>query len=304
MTFSIFLLSGNELRATIALDGPLAGTAEIDSGASLQKAAEKYDQTKRTSNRDEALHFSAEVDFEHLNLVDDDAEEGEDGVATDADGKAAGEDGDDDAAIAKRAAEGGAATEETPEERRARRARDRRKALEKRQREEQRKHKQRRKVRKEGEPDERTFAAPQEGWYRLCVTASFQTITVEMDLRKSSELGGVDPKTKHVLTFEQKAIQEEDRLLEQDTASQEGIKDEDFLSTREKLKSLRRLLADIQDKQTQERHRVLVHAATNEHSHSRMVLSSLMETILFMLVTGYQVYTIRKWFKGAPVLGR
>lgn len=303
MTFSIFLLSGNELRATIALDGPLAGNAEIDSGASLQKAAEKYDQTKRPSNKDETLHFSAEVDFEHLNLVGDDTEEEE----LDADGKVAAdgavEEGDDDAAIARRAAESGA-TEETPEERRARRARDRRKALEKRQREEQRKHKQRKKIRKEGEPDERTFAAPQGGWYRLCVTASFQTITVEMDLRKSSELGGIDPKTNHVLTFERKAIQEEDRLLEQDTASQEGIKDEDFQATREKLKSLRRLLADIQDKQTQERHRVLVHAATNEHSHSRMVLSSLMETILFMIVTGFQVYTIRKWFKGAPVLGR
>jgi hypothetical protein len=159
-------------------------------------------------------------------------------------------------------------------------------------------------VRKEGEPDQRTFAAPVEGWYRLCVTAAFQTVTVEMDLRKSSELGGLDPKTQHVLTFEQKAIQEEDRLLEQDTASQEGIKDEDFQSTRDKLRSLRKLLADIQEKQNQERHRVLVHAATNEHSHSRMVLSSLMETILFMVVTGFQVYTIRKWFKGAPVLGR
>jgi emp24/gp25L/p24 family/GOLD len=299
MTLSIFLLSGNELRATIALDGPLAGTAEIDSGAALQKASEKFDQSKRPTSRDESLHFSAEVDFEHLNLVDDDTASAD----TEVDGKLA-EDADDDAAIAKRAADGEGATEETPEERRARRARDRRKALEKRQREEQRKHKQRRKVRKEGEPDQRTFAAPQEGWYRLCVTATFQTITVEMDLRKSSELGGVDPKSKHVLTFEQKAIQEEDRLLEQDTAGQEGIKDEDFLSTREKLKSLRRLLADIQDKQTQERHRVLVHAATNEHSHSRMVLSSLMETILFMIVTGFQVYTIRKWFKGAPVLGR
>jgi len=93
-------------------------------------------------------------------------------------------------------------------------------------------------------------------------------------------------------------------MLEEDTAVQEGIKDEDFQSTREKLKSLRRLLADIQNKQQQERHRLIVHAATNEHSHSRMVFGSLMETLLFIVVTSFQVYTIRKWFKGAPVLGR
>jgi hypothetical protein len=30
----------------------------------------------------------------------------------------------------------------------------------------------------------------------------------------------------------------------------------------------------------------------------------LLQTILFMVVTGFQVYTIRKWFSGAPVLGR
>jgi hypothetical protein len=29
-----------------------------------------------------------------------------------------------------------------------------------------------------------------------------------------------------------------------------------------------------------------------------MVLSNLFETVLFMLVTGYQIYTIRKWFTG------
>jgi formate dehydrogenase maturation protein FdhE len=104
--------------------------------------------------------------------------------------------------------------------------------------------------------------------------------------------------------LEQKEVSDEDRLMDEDSAVMEGIKDEDFDSTKDKLKTLRRLLADIQTKQQQERHRLIVHAATNEHSHSRMVLSSLLETILFMAVTGFQVFTIRRWFKGAPVLGR
>lgn len=122
-------------------------------------------------------------------------------------------------------------------------------------------------------------------------------------MRKESELGGLG-EDGHVLSYEQRTMNEEDKLLEDATASEEGIKDEDFQSTRDKLRQLRRLLAEIHAEQQKERRRLIVHAATNKHSHSRMVLSSLMETVLFMAVTGFQVYTIRRWFRGAPQLGR
>jgi emp24/gp25L/p24 family/GOLD len=122
-------------------------------------------------------------------------------------------------------------------------------------------------------------------------------------MRKESELGGIGDDG-HVLTYEQHTMKEEDKLLEEDTASEEGIKDEDFQATRDKLRQLRRLLSEIHSQQQKERRRLIVHAATNKHSHSRMVLSSLLETVLFMAVTGYQCYTIRQWFRGAPALGR
>jgi len=124
-----------------------------------------------------------------------------------------------------------------------------------------------------------------------------------MEMRKESELGGFNEEG-HVMTHEERRMMEEDKELLEDSASAEGIKDEDFMETREKVKDLRRLLNDIQSMQQKERRRLTVHAETNEHSHSSMVLNSLMETLLFMAVTGYQVYTIRKWFTGAPVLGR
>ena len=124
-----------------------------------------------------------------------------------------------------------------------------------------------------------------------------------MEMRKESELGGLDEEG-HVRTYEEQKMMEEDNELEEDTAAEEGIKDEDFVDTRDKVKDLRRLLNDIQSMQQKERRRLTVHAETNEHSHSSMVLNSLTETLLFMAVTGYQVYTIRKWFSGAPVLGR
>lgn len=275
---SVYVLAGSALTGVVTFEGPLLENNidnKIDSGMALQNAIKRMEHGRE--KHPSYFLFTADVDFEHLNIgeSDDDAvEEDEEDIPED----------------------------ETTEQRRERRARQRKKALEARQRNDERRRKQRRKIREEGEPFQHTIEAPAVGWYRYCVKSQHD-VTVEIDLRKESEMGGVD-EDGNVWTIRQKAMEDEERYLEEDTAASEGIKDEDFQSTRDKLKTLRRLLADIQSKQSQERHRLLVHAATNEHSHSRMVLSSLLETILFMGVTGFQVYTIRKWFSGAPVLGR
>jgi hypothetical protein len=275
VSVSTFVLSGAQLVAKVHLEGPFATADSIKSGQDLQEKIEKI------GSNNEFKIFSETVDFEHLNLGPDDE--------------------DDDKSNEELNKKG--LENETTEEKRARRALERKKMLEARQRQETRKHHQKRKIRNEGDPYTRTIKAHGEGWYRFCVTATVP-ITVEMDLRKSSDMGGLDSETGHVLTLAQKLLNEEDENMRLDSASEEGIDDKDFESTKEKLKTLRRLLADIQTKQEQERHRLIVHAATNEHSHSHMVLGSLLETVLFMLVTGYQVYTIRRWFSGAPVLGR
>mmetsp|Transcript_9917 Transcript_9917/g.12492 ORF Transcript_9917/g.12492 Transcript_9917/m.12492 type:complete len:94 (+) Transcript_9917:21-302(+) len=86
-------------------------------------------------------------------------------------------------------------------------------------------------------------------------------------------------------------------------ATEEGVKEQDLTSTKNQISKLNRLLYDIKDKQNNERHRLSVHKAVNEHSHSRMVLNSLFETIFYITVSGFQVYTIRKWFSGSPILG-
>lgn len=255
------------------IHGPVA-ESDIETGAELMEAAAKFD-TGRHPHGKKTIIKSEVVDFEHLNMG---AFEYDDLTAE-------------------------APEDETAEERQERRARERKKILENRQRKEQHARNQKQRVRSEGEPYIDTITATVEGWYRFCVRASSGQVTAELDLRKESELGGTD-EDGHVWTYREKALMEEEKLMEADTATMEGIKEEDFQASREKLKKLRRLLGEIQAKQTRERHRLAVHTATNEHSHSRMALNSLMETILFMAVTGYQVYTIRRWFKGAPVLGR
>lgn len=276
---SVFVLAGNSLRATMEIHGPM-GEGMIRTGMELQEAMDAFDKGKRFSTS--SVEFSTVVNFEHLNLGELGSLEDEEAAA---------------------AIPSDVKPDETADERRARRAEERRKILETRQRKEMLAKHQKERVRKDGEPFHKTIQASAAGWYRFCLKATWNQITAEIDLRKESELGGLD-EYGHVLTFREKVVRDEEKIMEQDTAVLEGIKEEDFRGTREKLNTLRRLLADIQTKQSQERHRLAVHAATNEHSHSRMALNSLVETIIFMAVTAYQVFTIRRWFKGAPVLGR
>jgi hypothetical protein len=278
VTTSIIVLAGNELKATTEFEGPILSETKIESGTALYEAVKKM-ESGMFGGHHALMREVNTVDFEHLSL---DAPEEDDGL-------------DGEEVIPEN---------ESIEQRRERRARQRKKALESRQRREAHKLEQKAAIRMEGEPVETTRQAKGAGWYRYCIKSSAGQLTVEIDFRKASEMGGLNENTGHVLSAYDKAAREEEQYLMQDTAETEGIKDEDFESTREKLKTLRRLIADIQSKQAQERHRLVVHSATNQHSHSRMVLSSLLETILFMAVTGYQVYTIRKWFRGAPVLGR
>lgn len=273
------ILAGSELKATTEFDGPIPSETPIESGAQLYEAVKHMEVGMFGTHHAAAIHETEIVDFEHLNL-----------------GEPPDEEDDEEEEIPEN---------ETLEQRRERRARQRKKALEQRQRRDTMKAEQKEHVRMEGDPVERTRKAQGTGWYRFCIKAASQwgQLVVEVDFRKESEMGGLNEEG-HVLSAFDKAYMDEEQYLMEDTAEIEGIKDEDFETTREKLKDLRRLIADIQSKQAQERHRLVVHSTTNQHSHSRMVLSSLLETILFMAVTGYQVYTIRKWFRGAPVLGR
>ena len=214
-------MSGSELKGSITFDGPI-DTAEQIAGKRLHEASESY--RYNPARKDETLVFGSLVDFEHLNPIKNqkaaEAEDDEEEVATE---------------------------EESVAERRARRARERKKALEKRQKEQEDMMHQRRAVREEGDPFQKTYKAKKSGWYRFCVTASWNNIDVELDLRRANEMGGVG-ENGHVYTLEEKALAEEENLMEEDTAEKEGVSEEDFKSTQEKLKTLRRLLG-TSDKQ-------------------------------------------------------
>ena len=119
-----------------------------------------------------------------------------------------------------------------------------------------------------------------------------------MEMRKSTELGAPD-EDGHVPGLETEILFVEEQQLDVDAADEE-----DLAQSKKHIRDLNKLLIEIRSKQQKERHRLENHQEINLHSHSRMVLSSLMETALFIGVTGFQVYTIRKWFQGGPLLGR
>jgi len=285
VTVSVFILSGSQLRATYTLEGPIADL-NVESGIELYTKGEEFHSDKRNGGKQLAL--SQEVDFEHLNEEIDDDDDHYDDENDD--------EFDDDSSI-------NPDDPDADKKKRERRERQRKRFLDLKKKREEKKLNAMKKIQQNGEPILNTEKAPDAGWYRMCVKGDWNQVVAEMEMRKESELGGLNEEG-HVMTYEERKMMEEDGELEEDTASAEGIKDEDFEETREKVKDLRRLLNDIQSMQQKERRRLTVHAETNEHSHSNMVLNSLTETLLFMAVTGYQVYTIRKWFSGAPVLGR
>lgn len=215
ITFSIIILAGGELKGGITFDGPIDNDPSI-SAKQLYDASENY--RYNPAKKDKSLVFGSLVDFEHLNPIKN--------------REAVGDDEEEDEV---------APEDESVAERRARRARERKRALEKRQREQEDMMNQRKTVREEGDPFQKTYLAKASGWYRFCISASWNNIDVELDVRRANELGGVGPDG-HVYTLEQKILAEEEQYMEEATAEQEGIKDEDFQATREKLKTLRRLL--------------------------------------------------------------
>lgn len=129
----------------------------------------------------------------------------------------------------------------------------------------------------------------------------------ELEFRTSDELGGIDPETGHVFSYATRQLYQEEGLLDADTAEDEPeISAEDFSTTRNQLRELRRSLNQIATLQQTSKNRMRQHEQIGEHSQSKMTQNSVLVTILFIAVTAFQVYTIQRWFSNgnASLLAR
>lgn len=155
VTISVFVLTGSQLKATVTLEGPFA-SPDVDTGVELHKRLTEFENGRKPNGH---LSFNQVVDFEHLNedIPDDDeaGQENDDILKTPIDPN------DPDA----------------DRKRRERRERQRQKFLEEKQKREERKMAQLKKVRQDGEPFVHTAKVPIDGWYRMCVTSSWNQVS-------------------------------------------------------------------------------------------------------------------------------
>jgi len=345
VTASFFITSGDQLKARMKLQGPIAPIA-IGSSAEVLAAAMRVDK----DNKSLPMNSHQDIDFENLFnddevLNDDDWDDDDNGeedddnmddimfqdyyyMDDDDEYQFMEDDAMDDVEVQevrKARAERDSLSPEDKKKKEEDRKIQKKKQMEayklQREKAKSRKIEEKRKIKQEkfdakkrqmmknaeGMPIEHTYEMQDEGWYRFCVEGTHSTVTVEFELRRSSQLGKPNSKTGHIQTYERHdMLQNEKKLMAKLTAAAKAegssVSEEDLKTTKEQVTKMNRLLNDIREKQVNERHRLGIHKAVNEHSHSRMVVGSLFETVLYIAVSGFQVYTIRKWFSGNPIL--
>jgi hypothetical protein len=165
VTMSVFILTGNPLKATLSLEGPIA-LPNVDTGVDIYKKATEFDNGNKPNGH---LSFHEIIDFEHLNINDnnnDDDEEKKNHGNQDQD--------NNDDSILKTPIDPN--DPDAERKRRERRERQRTKFLEEKQKREERLLAQLRKVRQDGEPYLHTIKIDRPGWYRMCVTSTWNQV--------------------------------------------------------------------------------------------------------------------------------
>ena len=171
------------------------------------------------------------------------------------------------------------------------------------------------------EPYEWTKAIKTGGWYRICVQAEESNIYAEMDIRSSAELGGVDAETSHVYTRQRKDELDERKtmLLDDDGSESEAnrlieeqlrkevaaaVKDYDLEATKKLMSEMNSVVMQLQQRQGAMLKRSKGHAMQARRNCKRISRSGKVETLLYLVITGFQVYTIHSWLLRNSLLGR
>ena len=154
VTLSAFILSGSSLKATLTFDGPIA-SATVDSGLEVFTASESFN-SKGTG----FITHSEVMDFEHLAPA---PEEEEDEAAKD----------DDEGPLDPN-------DPDIAQKRKERREKQRKKFMEAKAKRDQRKLELQKKIRQDGDPVLYTTKAPEAGWYRMCVQATWYQVSPDI----------------------------------------------------------------------------------------------------------------------------
>lgn len=153
----------------------------------------------------------------------------------------------------------------------------------------------------EGLPWEKTIRVFAAGWYRVCVRATFGDVGVELDMRKSSENGEPNDEFDGHVPVGDVAP---DFYVEEPPSVENAAEEKDLDRAKETIIALHRHIVNMKRQLEDEKHQGQIHRNIGENSSRRIYSSNIMETLFFFVISAFQVYTVRKWFSGGPLLGR
>lgn len=91
--------------------------------------------------------------------------------------------------------------------------------------------------------------------------------------------------------------EDESNESEEENPTKEGGESEESLErVKESITRIRKDLVRIQLQQRRDRHRLALHSEANETSHNRVIISSLVETFVFVVASLFQIFFVRRWF--------
>ncbi|KAL7539754.1 hypothetical protein ACHAXR_009575 [Thalassiosira sp. AJA248-18] len=176
------------------------------------------------------------------------------------------------------------------------------------------------------EPFEETNTIKAPGWYRLCVTSDYHALSVEMDIRSGNKLGGVDRSTGHVYTYEARELLDEEKSIDEGISAEEEsqidantyasideelqkeienqVKEQHLHASKSQMKHLNTMVMEMKKKHTEHSNRIKMHKASGQRNYDNLIWSSKLETLLYIMITGMQVYTVRKWLLSNSLLGQ
>ena len=70
------------------------------------------------------------------------------------------------------------------------------------------------------------------------------------------------------------------------------------------MKELMELTSAMSQKQQAHMARIRSHSGSAKRNHDNLIWSSKVETLLYAIIMGWQVYTLRRWLLGNSMLGR
>lgn len=284
LTFSVLINGGNELRCTVSLEGPVA-PADEDSSTEINLSLRKYgqgqkfgsiNQSKRERGFDRSGNFYAR---EYINS------EADYSVYDDYNYNR-----DKDKRNRKR--------NQSADIKNRNRDKDKHSQKPNKSSEIKKESKSKSKNKGQGDPWLKTVQILAPGWYKGCVFGNRHQISAEMDLRKSSEYG-LSHETFHVLTtMEHRLLFLSDQPEDEDAAKEEHLE-----NARQKIMSTAHTIHQIQEKQRESMSKLEIHMLINDHSRSRIVMSSIIESGFLLFLTLTQAYLIRRWFEANSLLG-